>query len=208
MGDMATTNNASTISSYNTKQAAMPKQEPATGPHGATKQASGKQTTPDDNTTNQQQIAKKATQTRDQLAIDQKQADKEQALLKAEQEKQANLAQQAALRANEAIAKVGEKAAPGINWVSHLPTPGGIAVLVIVLLFFLFAVTPVNTNGDTRLKLLWLTITGKTHLAYSGSSGTGKPATPTTSNNSNNNSSNAVNTAIQGGIDVFQILGL
>jgi hypothetical protein len=51
--------------------------------------------------------------------------------------------------------------------VSRRPTPGGIAVLVIVLLILVWAVIPVNTQNGvqyTRLGLLWLTLTGKTYI--------------------------------------------
>jgi len=64
--------------------------------------------------------------------------------------------------------------APAVAWLANAPTPGGMATIVLVLVFFLLAVIPVDKSGNTRLKLLWLTITGKTQLSYApGSNGGG-----------------------------------
>lgn len=48
--------------------------------------------------------------------------------------------------------------------VAALPTPGGIGVMILILLGFLWAVVPVN-NGLTRAQLFYLTITRKTALS-------------------------------------------
>ncbi len=50
-----------------------------------------------------------------------------------------------------------------VNWVSSRPTPGGISALLVVLIFFLFVIVPVN-GKYTRLQLIWLTLTGHTKL--------------------------------------------
>lgn len=47
--------------------------------------------------------------------------------------------------------------------LAALPTPGGIFLMVIIVVFFLWAVVPVN-NGLTRAQLFYLTLTGKTEL--------------------------------------------
>lgn len=51
-----------------------------------------------------------------------------------------------------------------VAWAEGLPTPGGIMALVLILIFFIWAVVPVN-NGLTRMQLLYLTLTGKTRIA-------------------------------------------
>lgn len=50
------------------------------------------------------------------------------------------------------------------DWVSAQPTPGGIGLLVLVLIVLVWAMIPVNDAGATRLQLLWLTLTGRTRL--------------------------------------------
>lgn len=70
--------------------------------------------------------------------------------------------------AGKAQESIDNRVQPIKDYLSGIPTPGGIATILIVLAFFIFAVIPVDSNGNTRLKLLWLTLTGKTHLAYSG----------------------------------------
>lgn len=46
----------------------------------------------------------------------------------------------------------------------RLPTPGGLFPLIVVALLLLFAVVPMKSNGDTRLKLLWKALTGGVEL--------------------------------------------
>lgn len=47
----------------------------------------------------------------------------------------------------------------------RVPTPGGIGLLLAVLVFFWFAVIPVAANGkDTRLTLIWRTLLGQVHI--------------------------------------------
>jgi hypothetical protein len=58
------------------------------------------------------------------------------------------------------------------RWLEARPKPGGIATLLIIIAVFLLAIVPVNSNGDTRLKLIWLTLTGKTYIDYSQSGST------------------------------------
>ena len=51
---------------------------------------------------------------------------------------------------------IGERAA-------NAPTPGGNLALLLLLLFFAFAIIPVNA-GKTRLQLIWLVLTGGADL--------------------------------------------
>lgn len=47
------------------------------------------------------------------------------------------------------------------SWIMRAPTVGGIGALLAIIVLFLFAVVPVDNNGNTRLFLIWLTLTGK-----------------------------------------------
>lgn len=49
--------------------------------------------------------------------------------------------------------------------LSNLPTPGGIALLLLVILFILFAVMPVKGKDVTRLGLLWRVLIGEGQLS-------------------------------------------
>lgn len=49
------------------------------------------------------------------------------------------------------------------SWLAALPTPGGIALMLFIILVFVWAIVPVN-NGLTRAQLFYLTLTGKTAL--------------------------------------------
>lgn len=59
----------------------------------------------------------------------------------------------------------GKLTAPAVNWFERVPTPGGIATLLIIIAIFLMAIIPVDSSGHTRLMLIWLSLTGKTHIA-------------------------------------------
>lgn len=202
---------ANTIKQYNAKTVsgnASPKD--VTGQNADSTKAiadvAGKQGEADKkaNTTSAQ-IAQKASETKEELARQQAEAKKEEDRLRDEQEQQANMQEKIAVLADKTMADVNEKTKPYLTWFSSLPTPGGILLLVLVLMFFLFAVTPVNKAGDTRLKLLWLTLTGKTQLNYannpatSGNGASGQFGSTTASDNGN--------TTIQTpNIDIFSIL--
>lgn len=53
------------------------------------------------------------------------------------------------------------------SWAANAPTPGGNLALVLLLLFFAFAIIPVNA-GKTRLQLIWLVLTGGANLPGEG----------------------------------------
>jgi hypothetical protein len=93
---------------------------------------------------------------------------------------QAKAAQDAALAVPTAIGKAGLNVADAtVTTAAKLPTPGGIGLVLLCLLFFIFAVVPVN-NGLTRAQLMYLSLTGKTSLPR-GSSGSFGPSTAPTS---------------------------
>src|SRR5579875_2005187 len=64
--------------------------------------------------------------------------------------------------------------------LAALPTPGGVGLLVFALIFFVWAIVPVSSGGQTRLQLLWLTLTGHTSLATGEAPSEQRPGTPTT----------------------------
>lgn len=65
------------------------------------------------------------------------------------------------------------------SWVEGLPTPGGNLALLLILLFFAFAIIPVN-GGATRLELIWLVLTGGADLptTAAGTGGNTQTSTP------------------------------
>lgn len=62
------------------------------------------------------------------------------------------------------VSRFGNRAA---DKVSAAPTPGGIGFLVMALLFFIFVIVPVNGKA-TRLKLIWLSLTGGATMPTDG----------------------------------------
>lgn len=54
-----------------------------------------------------------------------------------------------------------------MNWAANVPTPGGNLALVLILIFFAFAIIPVNA-GRTRLQLIWDVLTGNAELPGTG----------------------------------------
>ncbi|SRR5260221_222495 len=107
-------------------------------------------------------IAQEAARTK---AVRDKEAKDETARKKQEEEK-ATLLEKSKLQADRALELAKSTTQEPRKWLESLPTPGGIATIIVILLFFLFAVIPVDSQGNTRLKLLWLSIRGNTHLAY------------------------------------------
>jgi hypothetical protein len=47
-----------------------------------------------------------------------------------------------------------------LAWLATRPTPGGIALILAAILFFIFAVVPMGPNGETRLFLMFKALTG------------------------------------------------
>jgi hypothetical protein len=58
-----------------------------------------------------------------------------------------------------------QKLQQAADWASGLATPGGVGMLVFVLIFFIWVIVPVGANGKTRLQLLWGVLTGQMSLA-------------------------------------------
>lgn len=78
----------------------------------------------------------------------------------------------------EALSSVGGILQNTGDTVSRLPTPGTIATPLIILLVFFLALIPIA--GNTRLKWLWLVITGDADLTSGIASGNITPKTAQT----------------------------
>lgn len=50
---------------------------------------------------------------------------------------------------------------PPMPDLPNLPTPGGIGLLLLIVIVLLFAIVPMNANGQTRLQLMWSVLSGK-----------------------------------------------
>lgn len=138
--------------------------------------------------TQEEQIRLKALETKQNLQA------AEAAKKKAAEEERKNAAFQkkAILETGNAVSQLATPLEPAVNWFANVPTPGGLATILIILIVFVLAIVPVDASGTTRLKLVWLTLTGKTHLKYEedkafGGGGSGNfgsqsasPTTPTT----------------------------
>lgn len=86
---------------------------------------------------------------------------------KAKEDADKTALEQAQKNVQDTINKANTIVNPVKNWIASQPTPGGIFTLIIIIVFFIWAIVPVN-GTHTRLELLWLTITGKTHFPDSG----------------------------------------
>lgn len=67
--------------------------------------------------------------------------------------------------ANRIADSAEEIATNASSWAANLPTYGGIAAVLLALMFFIWVIVPVGQNGETRAQLLYLTLTGKTKIA-------------------------------------------
>lgn len=62
------------------------------------------------------------------------------------------------------VPKIASKLAPVKNVFRNLKTPGGISLLLLIILFILVAIIPVKQDGTTRLSLFFLSLLGSTKL--------------------------------------------
>ncbi len=123
----------------------------------------------------------KALETKENLRISDEQKATAAAAALEQQRKDAKLGERVVLETRQALAAAGSPIEPAANWFAHLPTPGSLATIVILLIIFVLAIVPVDDQGTTRIKLVWLTLTGKTHLRYQegGSSSSNTTTTQT-----------------------------
>lgn len=87
------------------------------------------------------------------------------------------------------------------NWIAGAPTPGGIGVLLLIILLFVAIIVPVS-GGYTRLQLFWLTLLGRTSLpdASGNVPQTGVSDSTSSSSSSSASSSASSGTAGTGGV--------
>src|SRR6266702_3293420 len=87
-------------------------------------------------------IRYKALQTKENLRVT---AEQQAALNKAN--KDAKLQQRVLLETERGLNSTKIVAAPAVNWFSNLPTPGGLATIIIILIVFVMAIVPVDASG-------------------------------------------------------------
>lgn len=80
-----------------------------------------------------------------------------------------NSEKQAAVEPPPAAAAIAQGTAEQVNrladWASGLQTPGGIGLLVGVIVFMVWVIVPINAQGKTRMQLLWGILTGQVEMA-------------------------------------------
>lgn len=120
----------------------------------------------------QDKIAEKATDTKEHKEQEKKLQEETEKELQSQKERNANIVQLAGTHAEKVSNSINDAVETPRTWVENLPHPGGITAIIAILMFFVFAVIPVNVDGDTRLKLLWLTMIGRTTLTNKINDGT------------------------------------
>lgn len=65
--------------------------------------------------------------------------------------------------ASQTIQGIQDKVSQAADRASGLSTPGGVGILIFVLMFFIWAIIPVS-NGKTRLQLLWAVLTNQAYF--------------------------------------------
>lgn len=94
-------------------------------------------------------------------------------ITRAQQERVARAAAVRQARRDRFWAQQGARAAGVVvrtrAYLGQVPQPGGIGLILFIILFILFAIQPMNAEGDTRISLLWLGLWGKVKLPTSSS---------------------------------------
>jgi hypothetical protein len=91
-------------------------------------------------------------------------AEREQRRQERERQQQ-RAARQRGIRATEiAMESVNSGTQRLIDKIAAAPVPGGIGLLVAVIVLLLFVVVQVNAEGDTRLKMFWYMLNGRATL--------------------------------------------
>jgi len=107
--------------------------------------------------------------------------EKEREQRRLEKERQQRAARQQGIRATEiAIGSVSSGIRPLIDKIGSAPVPGGIGLLIAIIVLLLFVVVQVNAEGDTRLKQFWYMLNGRARL-IGAVTPTGTPTTATES---------------------------
>ncbi len=103
-------------------------------------------------------------------------AEREQRKQERERQQQRAARQRGIAAANITMDSINSGTQRLIDRVSAAPVPGGIGLLVAVIVLLLFVVVQVNAEGDTRLKMFWYMLNGRASLV-----GSKKPTGVTTS---------------------------
>lgn len=140
--------------------------------------------TPDEQLSNAERVEKKALQTEAELKREEREREAKERERQQEEKSRIQRLQDAGRNASNAALDALE---PPVRWMERVPTPFGLGVILFIAIVFILAIVPVDAAGNTRLKLIWLTISGKTHLLYQdvGSGdfgGQNQPNTATTPN--------------------------
>src|SRR6266700_6386425 len=91
-------------------------------------------------------------------------AEREQRKQERERQQQRAARQRGIQAANITMNSINSGTQSLIDRVSAAPVPGGIGLLVAVIVLLLFVVVQVNAEGDTRLKQLWYMLNGRASL--------------------------------------------
>lgn len=137
---------------------------PAGVPNAVTEEQKRILQAPVDTLSTAQAIEKKALQTQTELTREQHERDEAE---RRRQREESNTIQRMQDAGSNAASAALNAAGPPVRWLESIPTPAGLGSILAIIALFLLAIVPVNAAGDTRLKLIWYTITGKTHLNYS-----------------------------------------
>lgn len=94
---------------------------------------------------------------------------REQEIVQERQQREADAKQARSIRnfrhvAHDVNQSFNSSVQPALQKIGSLPAPGGIGLMVGILAMLLFVVVRVNAAGDTRLKLLWYSMNGRTRL--------------------------------------------
>jgi hypothetical protein len=103
-------------------------------------------------------------------------AEREQRRQERERQQQRAARQRGIQAANITMNSISSGTQRLIDRVAAAPVPGGIGLLVAVIILLLFVVVQVNAEGDTRFKMFWYMLNGRASLI-----GSKKPTGVTTS---------------------------
>lgn len=175
------------IEAFNARAAELQKAAPTPAVPSIPPDASGEDilTAPPESLSTAQRIERQATQTSTDLANAERQREIAE---RARQQAEGKAIDKVQQSGSDTVKGALDTMQPPIRWLESIPTPMGIGAILALIVVFLMAVVPVDTAGNTRLKLIWYTITGKTHLApivgASGDFGPGANTPPNIINSS------------------------
>lgn len=176
------------IEAFNQRAAELAKSAPSPVMPPVTPETSGLDllAAPNEALSTEQRIAKQAMQTSTDAMEQDKQREAAERRRQQEEGKAIDKVQEAG---RQTASGALDAAQPPIRWLESIPTPAGIGTILAIIAVFLLAVVPVDAAGNTRLKLIWLTISGKTTLKPTGNLPGLTNTNPTSAQTSNTNTS-------------------